>query len=348
MRISKGTNMAENQKRATLKDVAKLAGVSVMAVSNVMNNKGGISDSTAQRIREAAEKLNYIPNTVARSLRTSSSKIIGVITSSLFSYLHWEVLSGIDKVAAENDYSVIIHNTRNDTQKEHAAIELMKGRNIDGLIFIAPVDTSIEAITRLKNLPIPSVLILRSGEVDGEDYISSVYIDNIDGGYSSMKHLLSAGEKNVYMLINSKNKPSNQRVEGAKKALIEYRIDMPKDHIIDIAAFSSDTSARVVKKLIDDGVSDAAFWCVSDVIALGAINGILSKDKSIPDDFRVIGYDDINLIDYMKVPFTTMDQPKAAMGSDAAQLLIDQIGGKIKTPEHHIYKSVLKKRISTR
>lgn len=340
--------MKDTQKRATLKDVAKAAGVSVMAVSNVMNNKGGISQATAQRIREAAQKLNYTPNTVARSLRTSSSKIIGVITSSLYSYLHWEVLSGIDKVAAQNDYSVIIHNTRNNIEKEHAAVEMMESRHIDGLIFIAPVDISAATLEKLRQLSIPCVFILRSGEADGEEYISSVYIDNVQGGYDSMKHLLEAGEKNIYMLTNDNNKTSVQRVQGAKAALAEHGVEVNVDHIINIDMFSSAKTCDIVKDLIDKGEHDAAFWCVSDVIALGVISAIQEKGKSVPDDFRLIGYDNINLIDYMKIPFTTMDQPKTDMGSDAAQLLIDKISGQNYGPVHHVYKSTLIKRSSTK
>ncbi|MGI6142093.1 MAG: LacI family DNA-binding transcriptional regulator [Caldicoprobacterales bacterium] len=316
--------MANNNKvkRVTIKDIAKEAGVSAMAVSRVLSNKGGISRETSERILSIAKKMNYRPNTIARSLRKQTTKTIGVIASDSSELVFSQVLRGVQDSASAEGYDVIIANTYQIPENEKHVLNTMIDRRIDGLIFAAPMRSSKEEMEELKHLGIPVVLLMRSGGLAGIDSVSS---DNYNGGYEIVDYLLRTRDTDIRFLALSQSRSTGiQRIIGHQNALLDHGRKWNEEHVIYCEPTIEDGYNAMVK-LLKNGYKSGNVCCGCDLIAIGAIKAVQEAGIKIPEEIRISGYDDIELSDYLSVPLTTMRQPKYDIGYEGVRLLLERL-----------------------
>ena len=327
-------------KKCTLKDIAKEVGVSAMTVSKVLNNKPGVSDATRQQVQDAARRLNYSQNLIARSLRTDETRTLGVVLSDTSEMVLSKVLRGIQDGASAKNYSTIIANTDHQPEREQQAIQTLLGKRIDGLILVAPTLYTDEQIALLKSSSIPFIFLMRKS--DHSD-IDTIINDNYLGGYQSVVHLIENRCRSFAFLALKDSQSSQDREKGYLQALADYRVPLESVHFFHISPFIEAAEAAA-RELLQSGIRFDALVCGCDTVAVGAMNVLLDAGIRIPADVRLIGYDGIDLARYLRVPLTTMEQPLYEIGHKGAEILIDRAH----YPQMPVRKLVLKSQLVIR
>jgi DNA-binding LacI/PurR family transcriptional regulator len=307
-------------KPVTIKDLAKKAGVSAMSVSNALNNRGKLSEETKRHIMKIARELNYMPNLVAKSLRKAQTRTIGVVMSDSSQYVFSKLLLGIEQEASKTGYSVLLANTDQKKDLEIQAIDLLVSKRIDGLLIAAPLAVGEGDIERLKSLKVPFVFLMRTSGFEGVEFVTN---DNLQGGYLGMKHLYETGERNFgFLPINSPS--GRKRMAGCEKFLLEKNIFI-KEYPVESSLPQISDGHSAMKRLLAGGFRNGAVCCGCDLIAVGALKAIFEANLSVPENFRLIGYDDFDMAPYLRVPLTTIRQPTYQIGIEGFRLLINRL-----------------------
>lgn len=321
---------------ANIKDVAKRANVSVATVSRVINNKGYVNEETRALVLKAIEELNYIPNEFARSLFKKTSKTIGVIFPHLSNTFYHEVLEGIEEVAFQNGYKVMICNTQEDPEREEEYLKQFVRYNIDGLI----AGSNSDLIDRYINLKIPLVSIDRL--ID--EQIPSVFSDNVRGGYLAAKKLVRTGSRHiVHFRGPSILKTVEQRAKGFNEGLLEEGIRCDE---VDLAFI--DPEVHLIQSYLNDHPETDGIFCDSDVIASVVISELLTMGKKIPEDVQVIGYDDTYIARTIYPKLTTISQNMFEIGEAAMTTLHSLMENKEVKEFHQVIPVTLVERGTTR
>ena len=332
------------RKNTTLKDIALEAGVSTTAVSKVLNNRGGISKDTENRIREIAKRLNYSPNIVAKSLKVNRTKTIGFVVSDSSHSFFGSVIKGAEERAANFGYNIILTNTNRSRQNEKKAISILLGKRIDGLLLASSMLTRGEDIAYLDSLNIPYAFLIRRSEDKKAPFVGN---DNVDGAYNIVSYLLQTGSKEIYFLNMTKESTSSiARLKGYKRALDEYGIKFNQELVYNSQPDISE-GYSTVRSILESGKTIKALFCGCDILSIGAMEAILENNLRIPEDVRVCGYDDIEFAAYLRRPLTTIHQPKEIIGVKGIELLINRIENKDDKQNIFILKSELVVRQST-
>jgi LacI family transcriptional regulator len=316
----------------TIKDIAKAAGVSITTVSRALNGYPDVSEKTRQKIIDIAKQLNYSPNTLARGLVMNKSKTIGLLVSGLTKEsakdnFTFEVLAGVNQYVSEVDYDMVLFSTTSTKQREKTYTQLCRERRVDGAI-LQGIRNDDPYLQEVVESDIPCVLIDIPIESETVGYVTT---DNVLGAKKAVKHLISLGHKNIAMINGYRYAfVSEQRLKGFKEALLEAKLPIHEEWIVD-GAFREDNAEREALHLLTNYPYITAFFCASDLMALGVIKAVKRLGKRIPDDVAVIGYDDIILASYATPPLSTIAQNKFAMGYEAAKLLIHMLEGKAKS-----------------
>lgn len=324
-----------HKNNTTLKDIAKAVGVSATAVSNALRNKGNYSEETRRKIWETAAQMNYSPNAIARSLRMNNTNTLGVVVSdSSFTFIA-SVVKGIEDTASKNGYNIILCNTNSQKAKEKDAIKILMDKRVDGLILAASMLTSKEDIEYLNSFKIPYVyMIRRSTEVDH----SFVINDNYLGAYQMVDYLIKTGSRKIHFvnIIEGTASYSN-RLLGYKDALSDNGIEFDRDIVYSVKP-TIDEGFSAIKSILAKDDNIETVFCGCDTIAIGVMDAILESGLKIPDNIRVASYDDIEYAAYLRVPLTTVRQPKYKIGQVGTEVLIE----KIENPNTSIKNIVLK------
>jgi LacI family transcriptional regulator len=331
----------------TIKDIAKVAGVSITTVSRALNGYSDVNEKTRQKIIEIAKQLNYSPNTLARGLVMNKSKTIGLLVSGLTresakDNFTFEVLAGVNQYVSEVDYDMVLFSTTSTKQREKTYTQLCRERRVDGAI-LQGIRSDDPYLQEVVESDIPCVLIDIPIESETVGYVTT---DNVLGAKKAVEHLISLGHKNIAMINGySYAFVSEQRLKGFKEALLEAGLPIHEEWIAD-GEFREDNAEREALRLLTNYPHITAFFCASDLMALGVIKAAKRLGKRIPDDVAIIGYDDIILASYATPPLSTIAQNKFAMGYEAAKLLIHMLEGKA-TSHVKILETELKIREST-
>lgn len=323
--------------RVTMKDIAKIAQVSVNTVSRALNDKPDISKATKERIREVAKQLNYKRNVLAKNLRTSKTEIIGVVVSDNSNPFFARVLKGIEDTTNERGYQIILCNTEERYEKEEKSVHLLLELRVAGLL-ITPTQANTEHIIELKRLGVPFVLLSRKME----DMITNYVIcDDALGAYLATNHIVKQGHKRIaYLGGSAEISDAKERLRGYRQALLENNIE-PDPLLIKAGCMNPETGYRAMKEILAGQQCPTAVFCFSDYVAIGAIKAIEEKRYRIPADVAVVGYDDIEFAPYLRVPLTTIRNPQYSIGVEAAKLLIGIIEDDISQPHQVVLKPEL-------
>lgn len=313
-------------KRATLKDVAELAGVSKATVSYVLNDaKKPITEETRERVQKAIDKLGYVPNIGAASLSNNCSKLIGVVipqtepgSQLMFrNSFYSEILSAIEYEARKKGYHIIISAT--DVNESY--MKLVMERNLDGVIVIGMFPDDF--YQQFKKIEVPVVLI---DSYCTDKYFHNIRIDDELGGFLVTKHAIDKGHKKIGFLTGQlhENGVIKKRLEGYKRALMEAGIEYDEKRIYE-GTVDYETGRAIAHKIVANNDDITCLVTTADVLAIGALKGFTEAGVSVPNDYSLVGFDDLEISRFISPGLTTVRQDISEKGSLATKLLFDTI-----------------------
>lgn len=308
---------------ATIKDVAKLAGVSPSTVSRVIAGSSRISQKTKERVRQAMESTDYVPNAIARSLARSNSRTVGFTLSrradQAFSNPFFsEVLRGMSVVAQAHDYNILLSISGDEEEERQKCLQLIRERRVDGLILSTSrfQDALIQALTEEE---VPFVVIGRSADAP----VLSVNNDNVHAAAHATMHLLDQGYRRIAFISGPRELVvSADRCEGYRRALVER--NMPVDStLITSADFSESDGFLALDHLRQEGVDFDAVLASDDLFALGALRFAEHYRLQVPEELGIVGFNDTPMMRYTQPPLTSVRILSYELGVEAMDLLID-------------------------
>ncbi|MFM6940597.1 MAG: LacI family DNA-binding transcriptional regulator [Candidatus Planktophila sp.] len=321
----------------TLKDVASAAGVSSATASLVLNGRadGRVSLELAAKVEQAAEKLDYRPNLVARSLRTQVSKTLGLISNDVAtSPFAGAMLAGAKEVAWEQGWLLFLVNTNDDKEMEAAATHSLIQRNIDGLIYAAMYHQEIEAPEYFKD---QKFVLLDC--IDSKGQFDSVVPQEYEGALSAMEYLIEQGHiKIAHLTTGEKTIAGQERLRAYKDVLTKNKVKIDNSFIIEAKSSNSIDGYHATQKLLQSKNLPTAIFCYTDRMAMGAYEAIAEAGLSIPKDISVVGFDNqLNIADALRPGLTTVQLPHYEMGAWAVNRLLATIeseNSEPREPEH--------------
>jgi LacI family transcriptional regulator len=311
---------------ANVRDVARLARVSVGTVSNVLNRPDKVTRHTAGRVNDAIQKLGFVRNDVARQLRNGRSRSIGIVVLDVGDPFFSEVARGAEKSAKDRGFALLIGCSDDDCERESDYLHLFEEQRVRGVL-IAPTGDAIARLEELRSRGIPAVLLGRAPEADTHDF-SSVSVDDVEGGRLAVRHLAETGRRRIAFVGGASTSGQVQdRRLGARQETAKH----PELSFESIATDSS-TMAQGVSAAEEIAGRPAerrpdAVFAANDVIAVGLLQGLLKAHISVPEDIALIGYDDISFAESSVVPLSTISQPSELIGSAAVELLLKEDRG---------------------
>ena len=326
-----------NRRPVSIQDIAREAGVSHSTVSRALHDSPLISAQVRRRIHLLAEEMGYMPNAVAQSLKGSCTNTVGLIVTSIADPFVGRVVRGMEDIAQTAGISVFLSVSNNDPERELELVETFYRRRVDGVIS-ATAQIWGPYSERLARIEIPTVLVNQFSDV-GRAQLRWVHVDDYSGACQAMQHLLALGHRRIGY-IGAGNRPySNQRrLAGYRDTLQQAGIPID-DALIHIAPadhrLHSDDVAdgqMLSAKLLQTGVT--AIFCYNDMVAVGVLLTCRSLGLAVPQQLSIVGFDDIELTQYVTPPLTTVHQPKLTLGRTAMSILLDLLEGK--SPENQM------------
>lgn len=310
-------------KTATIEDVAKLAGVSIATVSRALHKPTMVSDTTRQKVHAAVEETGYTQNAMARNLRLKQTRMIVVLVPDIGNPFFSETLSGIESVAAEHGYNILIGNTNNDPERERTFASYVRGNQADGLLLLngrMPFNPPASG-SHARDLP-PMVAVCE--RIPGTD-LPTVRIDNADGAYKATRHLIDLGHKRIAHIKGPEESIlTADRLQGFRAAHSEAGLSVDESLLIE-GDFSIDSGRNAVRRLIEKGRPPTGIICANDEMAMGAIQALKSEGYKVPIDISVVGFDDIQFAAITDPALTTVHQPRRQLGEAAMQTMIKRL-----------------------
>ncbi|WP_211746443.1 LacI family DNA-binding transcriptional regulator [Paenibacillus sp. Marseille-Q4541] len=330
----------------TIKDVAKAANVSVATVSRVLHNLSGYSEKTKKKVLDTIEELGYQPNAIARGLVNKRTQTIGVLFPNVSSSFSSELLHGIEEVAHEQEFSIIVCNTVADGIRTMKYLQVLREKQVDGIIFTSELLRD-EYYRIIEEMKIPVVLVNTYSQKYQIPYVKT---DDRQAAYQATDYLIQKGHRDIAMIAGTKSDiiAGIPRVEGYKQALTDNHIDIDESKIV-YGDFQLQSGRDAMETLLANETRITAVFAASDEMAIGAMGVAYEKGIKIPEELSIMGYDDLSLAQMVYPPLTTVHQPLKEMGRIATENLIKLIIGKERVSSnivtHHIVerKSVTEK-----
>lgn len=287
---------------ATLKDVAERSGVSVTTVSRMLNNRGYISEKTRKKILKAMEELNYQPNEIARSLSLQKSKIIGLIVPSSSNFFFCKVIDAIERYAAKYGYKLLLCNSNLEIEKEKEYFNMLSANKVAGVI-LASRTQDLDKIIKTDSLIISIDRVISSD-------IQSVCSDNYMGGVLAAEHLISKGCKKLAHISGSAylKLDGNKRYLGFRDVCIREGVEHIKIDATE-EQFISMRYENIINSLLDEHPDLDGIFTSNDILAAQVIQACYQRGIKVPEQMKVVGYDDTDLCAIYNPPITTIRQP---------------------------------------
>lgn len=318
--------------KVTIKDIAREAGVSVAAVSLVLNQKEcRIADDTKKRITEVAKRLNYTANQQARSLVTRKSNVIGLIIPDIENIFFSSLSKKIEEYCRKKGYAIMIVNSDENPKEDIELLHVLVSRGVDGILY-TPSLGSDEDYAKIKSyletLPIPYVMVDRY--LDDLD-CNKVYIDNIHGSYQAVSLLVESGHTKIGCIGSGVRKlTANSRITGYKEAMNHFNLPVNDEYIYD-GQYKMIGGYEAGKEIVNSDLT--AVYICNDMMTLGFLKYISECGKKVPDDYSIISYDN-TLHNFVVSPkITTIDQDLGKLARNSCRLLFKNINNKNVDPE---------------
>ena len=320
---------------ASIRDVAKRAGVSMGTASNAINKPEMLAPETLRKVRKAIAELGFVPNASARTLRAGRTHILGLVVPDIANPFFTELAKGVNDAALKAGYVVILCNTDESSEKEDQYLDVLTSQNVQGIL-ITPARTTNKALTSITERGIGLALVDRPAS--GIE-ACSVAVNDATGGTLALRHLAEGGHRKILLLTGAKSIPQvAEREKGILTAIAALpKADRPILQTLRIDAMTAQSADAMLTSYIEQkGITFTGIICGNDLIALGAIRALRNINKSVPEDVSVIGYDDIDFAANANVPLTSISQPKYQLGYAAAELVISEC----EDPSRHVHQRV--------
>ncbi len=311
----------------TMKDVARMAGVSPATVSLALSGDLRVNEKTRKSVEQVAEKLKYIPNEIGRSLRSRKTETIALIIPNtshhVFSHPYFShLLDGITEVLNRFNYNLLLSTNPNERDEEAAYEKVLRNRRADGVI-IGSAPTKDKNLLRLIESGFPVVYL---GKWFHDD-VMTVERDDIGGAYAATAHLLKLGRRQIVHFSGPLNHQTGQdRLEGYRRALQDHSV-LYNSALVHEKDFSMEAGYQGAVQLVDSGVPFDALFAGNDLMAMGALKFLQEKGIKVPDEVSLVGFDDIEMANMFHPTLTTVHQPMKRIGVIATEKLIAVLNG---------------------
>lgn len=307
----------------SIKDIARLAGVSHSTVSRALRHSPLIPVTTARRIQRIAKEAGYSASAVARSLVMRRTEAIGIVVTSIADPFNGEVVQGLEEEANRHGYSVILANSQADPEREMKVVRSFRERRVDGIV-VASSRVGAHYLPLLKELEAPVVLL---NNQHPSEFAYSVTIDNRDGGYQATRHLIELGHRRIAYLGDQFGLQSDtERFAGFKRAMAEAKLLVKRDYVVRGDGKPEKGRERAAE-LLDRKKPPTAIFCYNDMTALGALEEAAARGLEPGRDLSVVGFDDLFFAGLLKPGLTTIRQPMRKLGRRAMALLLALLRG---------------------
>ena len=315
----------EKPKKVTIKDVARLAGVTPAVVSRVSNNDMTLSirEETRLNVLRAIKELHYKPNAVARSLRTHSMNAIGMLITDINNPFYAQIIKGVQTAANEANYFTILCDTNDDPEAEKKYIEILHSHFVDGIILSSSyIEDNV--VDMIESLGIKYVMVNRGTTNSSAPYVKT---DEIGGMLKAIDHLLELGHKKIAYISGPLYAESAiRRMTGYRKALREADLPYNPSYVIE-TEFNEQSGYEACKEILNNKDLPTAICCCNDLMAIGAMRAIQEAKLSVPNDISVVGCNNIWVTSFLATPLTTINNPLYEMGKKAFEILLGVING---------------------
>jgi LacI family transcriptional regulator len=322
----------------TIADVAEEAGVSTQTVSRVINDRHDVSPETRQHVQAVIDRLGYRPNRAARNLASARNPLIGLIISDITNPYYPEIVRGVESIALEHKYNVLLHNTDGQFTREQHALDLLEEHRADGVIICAPRldDALLSAYLHRQN----AAVVVNRLPTEG---IGSVRVDDYHGAYLATRMLIEAGRQRIGYIGNRSSPYSGpQRFAGFCAALAEAGLPVDERRI-SYSGVSIDKAYEAAQSLLASAPDIDALVCFNDLIAIGVVRASHAAGLRVPEDMSVVGFDDIPLAALVTPSITTVQIDKFGLGVQAARMLFEHINRKTPLREEIIVPTLIQR-----
>ncbi len=326
-------------KKATIKDIAELVGVSPSAVAKALNNHPRISVKTKTAVLEAAKKLNYQKNHLSSALRKGKSNLVGVVVPRINVNFFSSVVENIEKVLNENGYNIVISQSNESFEKESECIESLLNIQVDGIIAsIANNTTSLEHYEKIKSNGTKLVLFDRGKSGLNVDYVS---IDDKASSYEVVEHLISKNRKRIAHISGlGHTKIYNDRTQGYKEALKKHQLPIDNE-IIHECNLTVEDGRRITQQLLKLTNRPDAIFASGDHAALGVLQVLKEHSIKIPEEIALVGFSNEPFTELTSPSISTVDQQSKKMGEMTAQTFLDRMDNADAPVKHQKIKAEL-------
>ena len=304
---------------ATIRDVAKRAGVAPITASRVLSNSGYVSPATRKRVEQAAAELHYVPNMLANSLRSNRTQTLALVLTDITNPFWTTVARGVEDVASQQGFNVIFCNTDESQAKQEQYLSLLLRRRVDGVLLV-PASSSGESVRALQNQNVKVVLLDRCVPGVTVDIVRGA---STDGACRLVDHLLALGHRRIAMLAGPEDiSASNERVAGYCQALSQAGIAADANLVFH-GSFSVESGQEMAMRALALQPRPSAIFAASNFIAVGALRALDAAGIRVPEEMSMVAFDDLP---YSQRPFLTVAaQPAYELGKVAATLLLQRI-----------------------
>ena len=313
----------KDRQSVSIKTVSEKLGVSVATVSRVINGTGSVSPEMRERVLRAGQELGYVPNAMARGLRTNSLPLVGIIVPDIVNEFFSRIVLNVQLALAQRGYSVFICNTDERHDLEQMYLASLQTMQIRGLVCISGYDMENEAWPE-----VPTVYIDRNPETRVSDS-TSIESDNESGGYQAAQEVLRRGCRRVALLTDDRRlSTAVSRETGYRKALESAGLPADESLILTVSRVDEKNAYDAVSYALQSGKRFDALVCCTDWLALGALRALKNAHLSVPGEVKVVGYDDVSIAAYSALPITTVRQDVDEMSRLAVEELVRMMEGK--------------------
>jgi len=306
----------------TIKDIAKYAGVSTATVSRVINNTGFVSPEYEDKVLKVIEEVGYVPNSIARSLKMTTTYTVGFLVSDISNKYFMSIAKSIEDVIGREKFNLIVASTEGDAERELTYLNMFLGKKVDGII-INTTGKNDNYIAKLSRR-VPTILLHRKltcGEFVG-DLVDS---NNISGGYSLAKELLLKGHKEIAIISGPLNlSTGKERYEGMVRAFKEHDLEFSEEFLYE-GDFTLESGYSGAKEILSKNNKPSAIILANNQMAIGALTYLKESNINIPEDISVVVYGNIDLQNLLFVNLTSTTQDPWALGKRAGELILNRI-----------------------
>lgn len=318
------TTRGRAERRPSITDVARRAGVSVGTVSNVLNRPDQVTPATRDRVQAAIDELQFVRNASARQLRAGTIQTVGAIVLDIANPFFTEVARGVEDRLAAEDYTLMLSSSDEDPEREARYLRLFEEHGVQG-VMVTPSAGSFDALLAVRDRGTDVVLLDATSPFDD---ISSVAVDDVRGAALAIEHLVSLGHRRIAFLNGPLSiRQCADRRAGVLQALLTAGLDPERVLVeVTIGSLNADAGEEGIARVLEEHPDDTptAVFCVNDLAALGALRGLRARDVAVPQGMAVVGYDDVTFAAMLTVPLTSVRQPTHQLGWTAADLLLRQ------------------------